>query len=135
MRVRVIDAGPFDNDPATSFGRELDQADPGQRLVLVRRALEAVLHSDATDEDTVDQVLPRAVAAAAVVGAFSQDGPPAGATDPPEFLETTWSEEAPEDLIELAVRVLDKIAQSGTDWADMFDKAGTLEMLHEALTS
>jgi hypothetical protein len=135
MRVRVIDVGPFDNDPAADFGRELDQADPRQRLLMVRRALEAVLDNEDADEDTIDQVQPRGVAAPAVVAAFCQGGPPAGATEPPGFLETTWSEEAPADLVGLALRVLDTIAHSGSDWAGMFDEAGTLEMLHEGLTS
>jgi hypothetical protein len=58
--VGAWDSGPFDNDDAADFAAQLDEADPNQRIVMIREALRI---SD--DEET----FPRAVAAAAVLAA------------------------------------------------------------------
>ena len=39
--VGAWDSGPFDNDDAADFAGQLDEADPNQRIVLIREALQA----------------------------------------------------------------------------------------------
>ncbi len=125
------DAGPFDNDDAADFTAELEDADPNQRLILIRLALEAAV--DAEDEEELEEGQPRAVAAAAVLAASRPDAPldPAYA---PKFLAANEPLEAPDDLVELAILTLDRVAGSGTEWAELFIEGGTLDSLREALS-
>jgi uncharacterized protein DUF4259 len=125
--VGAWDSGPFDNDEALDFANELDGVDPNQRMLLIREALQAAL--DPEDEDADDSVQPRAVAAAALVAA-NRSG-----------LPVNWDYEMdvelppiPDDLVELAALALDRIAESDTEWAELFGDAGTLEMIRSALT-
>src|SRR5687768_3899739 len=69
--VGAWDSGPFDNDDAADFAAELDDADPNQRILLLRAALQAAVDSDG--EDAEDETFPRAVAAAAVIAATRVD--------------------------------------------------------------
>jgi hypothetical protein len=132
--VGAWDAGPFDNDDAADFAQELDEADPNQRLIIIRRALEAVIDVEDSDEDEVEQAQPRAVAAAAVLAANRLDAPPPDTAYAPKFLATGDPLEVPDDLIELAILALDRVAESDTEWAELFGEAGTLETLRDALT-
>ncbi|GIJ48830.1 hypothetical protein Val02_57160 [Virgisporangium aliadipatigenens] len=132
--VGAWDAGPFDNDDAADFSSELDDADPNQRVVLVRAALQAALDPDEGDSDE-DEAQPKAVAAAAVVAA-ARFGAPVDSGYAPKFL---GAEEdglsVADDLVELAVAALDRIADSDTEWAELFGEAGTLDTLRDALTA
>jgi hypothetical protein len=130
--VGAWDAGPFDNDDAADFAQELDDADPNQRIILIRDALQAVI--DAEEDDEHDEAQPRAVAAAAVLAANRIDTAPADSAYAPKFLATGEPLDVPEDLIELAVLALDQIAESDTEWAELFGEAGTLDALRDALT-
>jgi hypothetical protein len=132
--VGAWDAGPFDNDDAADFGQELDEADPNQRLVLIRQALEAVVDAESEDEDELDEAQPRAVAAAAVLAANRLEAPAADSAYAPKFLASGDPLDASDDLLELAVLALDRVAESETEWADLFGEAGTLEALRDALT-
>ncbi len=126
------DAGPFDNDEAADFASELEQADPNERLMLVREALEWAM--DPADEDEEDQAQPRAVAAAAIVAASRPGGLPIEPPYGPDFLAVGDPPEVPDDLVELAALALDRIADSDTEWAELFGEAGTLESMRTALT-
>lgn len=130
----AFDAGPFDNSEAGAFGVELEEAESGLRMVLVRQALEAVLVLDVGNEAAVDRVQPRAFAAASVVGAHRQGGPPAGAAEPPEFLQDAGDESLSGELVELAVRAMDQIDASGTPWAAFWIRTGSLACFRDCLT-
>jgi hypothetical protein len=130
--VGAWDAGPFDNDDAADFAQQLDDADPNQRLLLIREALEAAL--DDSEDDDVEEAQPRAIAAAAVLGANRLDTPPGDTAYAPRFLAAGTPFEVPDDLVELAVLALDRVADSDTEWAELFGEAGTLDTLRDALT-
>ena len=129
--VGAWDAGPFDNDDAADFAAELDDADPNQRILLLRDAMQAAADiDDVIDED----IYLRALAAAAVVAASRVDtvGDSGYA---PKFLAGDDDFPVPDDLIELAVLVLDRLAEGNDEYAEFFDEAGTLESLRSALTT
>ena len=129
--VGAWDAGPFDNDDAADFATELDDADPNQRIVLLRDALQAAADID----DIIDEeVYLRALAAAAVVAASRVDtvGDSGYA---PKFLAGDDDFAVPDDLIDLAVLVLDRLAEGNDEYAEFFGEAGTLESLRGALTT
>jgi hypothetical protein len=125
--VGAWDSGPFDNDDAADFAGELDNADPAQRIVLIRQALQAGVDSD--DEES----FPRAVAAAAVVAAARAPIPVDSSYAPKFLADDDGALDAPEDLVELAVLALDNLADSDSEYAEMFGEAGTLETLRSAL--
>ena len=130
--VGAWDAGPFDNDDAADFATELDDADPNQRIVLLREALQAGL--DDTDEESLDEAFPRAVAAAAVVAASRVDAI-ADSGYAPKFLAADEEFTVPDDLVELAVAALDRLADTDNEHAEFFGEAGTLDSLRTALTT
>jgi len=132
--VGAWDSGPFDNDDAADFAGELDDADPNQRLVLLREALQAAIDpADTDDEEEAAQ--PRAVAAAAVVAASRIGAVPIDSGYAPKFLATGDALDIPEDLFELGVLAVDRIADSDTEWSELLGESGTLDTLREGLTA
>jgi hypothetical protein len=129
--VGAWDSGPFDNDDAADFAAELDDAGPNERIELIRRALQAAVDATAVEDDD----LPRGVAAAAVLAA-ARVGTPIDSSYAPKFLaDDDSSLDVPDDLVELAVSALDAVADSDTEYAELFGEAGTLETLRSALTT
>ncbi|GAA0929946.1 hypothetical protein Vau01_006800 [Virgisporangium aurantiacum] len=122
--VGAWDSGPFDNDEAADFAGQLDEADPNERIVLIREALQVGADSD--DEEA----FARAVAAAAVLAATRADIPVDWSYAPKFDVEGL---DAPDDLVELAVLALDAVADSDSEYAELFGEAGTLETLRSAL--
>jgi hypothetical protein len=136
--VGAWDAGPFDNDDAADFAARLDEADPNERIVLLREALQAAIDPEeagGADSDDEEAAQGRAVAAAAMVAASRLGGPPVDSEYAPKFLSTGDVPDLPEDLVELAVLALDRIAESDSEWAELFGEAGTLDSLRDALTA
>jgi hypothetical protein len=129
--VGAWDAGPFDNDEAAEFAQELDNADPNERIILIRDVLRAVLDTD--DEEERDIAEPRAVAAAAVLVADQTDPAAADSAYAPKFLGTGEPLDIPDDVTELAVLALDRVAASGSEWSQLFGEAETLDVLRDAL--
>jgi len=123
--VGAWDSGPFDNDEAADFAGQLDEADPNQRIVMIREALQGGADSD--DEEA----FARAVAAAAVLAATRADIP-VDWSYAPKF--DVGALEPPDDLVELAVLALDAVADSDSEYAELVGEAGTLEILRSALT-
>src|SRR5690348_10727115 len=81
--MRTWGTGPFENEVAESFATELDSADPDEREMLLRQALQAAVDVD----DGVDvETAARAVAAAAVVSASLPGAPRIESDYAPEFL-------------------------------------------------
>jgi hypothetical protein len=122
--VGTWDTGPFDNDSAADWCGDLDDADPADRLAMIRRAL-----SDAADEVGYldDRQGVRAVAAAAVVvsqrpGAESLTSPYA-----PDFLLEGDSVPIPDDVAVLAVRALDRVAGEESEWRELWEDTGEAE--------
>jgi hypothetical protein len=76
---------------------------------------------------------PRAVAAAAVLAVARRVVPPSDAAYQPRFLVAGDSLDVPDDLVELALLALDRVANSYTQWAEMFIEAGTIDDLRDAL--
>lgn len=129
--VGAWDAGPFDNDDAADFAAELDDADPNQRILMLRDALQAAVDTD----DTIhEDVYLRALAAVAVAAASRVDtvGDSGYA---PRFLATDDTFAVPADVIELAVSALDRLAEGNDEYAEFYGEAGTLESLRSALTT
>ncbi len=126
--VGAWDSGPFDNDDAADFAGQLDEADPDQRIAMIRDALQAGAVSD--DEEA----FPRAVAAAAVLAATRVDIPVDSSYAPKFLADDDNGLKVPDDLVELAVQALDNLADSDSEYAELFGEAGTLETLRNALT-
>ena len=125
--VGAWDSGPFDNDDAADFAGQLDEAEPNQRIAMIREALQAGADSD--DEEA----FPRAVAAAAVLAAARADIPVDSSYAPKFLADEDNILRPPEDLVELAVLTLDNLADSDSEYAELFGEAGTLETLRNAL--
>jgi hypothetical protein len=129
--VGAWDSGPFDNDDAADFATELDDADPNQRILMLRDALQAAADTD----DTIDEdVYLRALAAAAVAAASRVDAV-GDSGYAPKFLATDETFAVPEDVIELALLALDRLAEGNDEYAEFYGEAGTLESLRSALTT
>jgi hypothetical protein len=121
--VGAWDSGPFDNDDAADFAGQLDEADQNQRIEMIRDALRAGADGD-------DEAFPRAVAAAAVLAATRADIP-VDWSYAPKF--DVGGLDVADDLVELAVLALDAVADSDSEYAELFGEAGTLETLRSAL--
>ena len=118
-------SGPFENDDAADFADDLDDADPAQREVLIREALQRAVDADG--------YLPagdaaRAVAAAAVVAATRTPGMPMDDDlDGPEFLQTGDLPPLPDDLVELAREALDRVAADDSEWRELWEESEALD--------
>jgi hypothetical protein len=129
--VGAWDSGPFDNDDAADFAGELDDAGPNERIVLIRRALQAVVDGSGDEDD----VLPRGVAAAAVLAAARVDTPVDSSYAPKFLADDASALDVPDDLVDLAVQALDAVADADySEYAELFGESGTLETLRSALS-
>lgn len=117
-------SGPFENDAAADFADDLDDADPAEREVLIRGALQRAV--DAEDFLDADDAA-RAVAAAAVVAATSTPGMPMDDQDGPEFLQRGDSLPLPDDLVELAREALDRVAADDSEWRELWEESDALD--------
>jgi hypothetical protein len=102
--------GPFDNDTAADFAGDLDDAPPGEREALVR----GVLTRTVSATGYLDEAQ-QAVAAAALIAAQCPGGRPAETAYGPKLPLPAF----PEDLRDVAARVLDRV---------LAGEAGGLEM-------
>ena len=124
-------SGPFENDDAADFADELDDADPAQREVLIRGALQRAVD---VDEYLEADDAARAVAAAAVVAATRTPGMPVDDdADGPEFLLTGDLNPLPEDLAGLARQALDRVAAEDSEWREAWEESDALDEAVAAL--
>ncbi|MFC7246655.1 DUF4259 domain-containing protein [Catellatospora aurea] len=115
------DSGPFDNDSAADWCGDLDDADPGQRLGIVRQALAAVAdHAGFLD----DRLGVRAIAAAAVIVSQRPGAEPLTSPYAPDFLLQGESLVVPEDVAALAVRALDRVVGEDSEWRELWEDTG-----------
>ncbi|MER7849593.1 DUF4259 domain-containing protein [Kitasatospora sp. NPDC096077] len=112
------DIGHFDNDTAADFAGELDEAAPGERVELVRAALErAARGPEYLDGD--EGVA--AVAAAALVAAQCPGGPAVTtAYGPDEPIPAL-----PAGLRPLAVAALDRVVAEESESAELWEESGS----------
>jgi hypothetical protein len=123
--VGVWGDGPFENDEAVDFAAELDNADPIQRELLIREALQKVV--DADDEEGISFAdAARAVAAAAMVAA-TRTGRGIEPGEGPTFLETDEVEPLPDDLVELAREAMDRVIDEDSPWRSWWEESAVLE--------
>jgi hypothetical protein len=128
--MHVLGVGPFDNDIAEAFATELDDADPDERLVMLRRALQAAL--DAEEGLDMERAF-RAYAAAAVVAAACPGGPQIETDYAPEFLTLDDTPKLHPDHPMLARDALERLDEPDSAWYKVFEKAGTLHDAVETL--
>ncbi|MEU1756851.1 DUF4259 domain-containing protein [Micromonospora matsumotoense] len=114
--------GPFDNDDAVEWCADLERADPGQRLELVRHTLKAAI--TAGPALTVEEAA-RAIAAAAVVLQSLTGVPPSDSAYAPQFLLGRDDIPASPSLRMLARRALDTTLVEGSTWCRRW--AGDIE--------
>jgi Domain of unknown function (DUF4259) len=135
--MRAWGTGPFENDAAEAFAAELDAADPDQRELLIRSALQdSVDADDSLDAETAG----RAVAAAAVVAASYPGAPRIESDYAPEFLALDNVPPPAPDLPSLAHEALDRVEEPDSGWVELWRKAdsladaeGTLEFIRDNL--
>jgi hypothetical protein len=125
--MQLWGVAPFDNDIAEAFATELDDADPDERLVMLRRALQAAL--DAEDGLDAERAF-RAYAAAAVVAASCPGGPQIESDYAPEFLTIGDFPQLHPDHPTLANDALDRLEETDSAWYKVFQKA---DNLHDAV--
>ncbi|GAA1985175.1 DUF4259 domain-containing protein [Kitasatospora viridis] len=120
------DFGPFDNDDAADFADRLDTAGLAERADLVRAALRAVLAEAGYLEVDLGAA---GVAAAALVAARCPGGEPVNPVYGPKG-------EIPGlggDLVDLAVRALDRIGGADSELAELWAESGEGERWAERI--
>lgn len=135
--MRTWGTGPFENEVAEAFATELDSADPDEREMLLRQALQAAVD---VDDGVNVEIAARAVAAAAVVSASLPGAPRIESDYAPEFLALDDLPEPASDLPPLANEALDRVEESGSEWLKLWreddnldDALGTLELIRDPL--
>ncbi|MDI1462865.1 DUF4259 domain-containing protein [Catellatospora sp. KI3] len=113
------DIGPFDNDCAADWCDGLEDADPAERVGLIRQALrEAAEETGFLDSREGE----RAIAAAAVIRSQLPGGAPLASSYAPDFLVGGDRVEVPADLPTLAVRALDRVLAADSEWAELWEE-------------
>ncbi|RFS82293.1 DUF4259 domain-containing protein [Actinomadura spongiicola] len=110
------DIGPFDNDHASDFAIDLDEAPAEQHAELIARALNAVMPPDG---DTGSRSADPAVAAAAVVAAQLPGGPP---TDPISGPGKPVPP-LPRELVPLAISALDRVVAADSEVRQLWSES------------
>ncbi|NJC73379.1 DUF4259 domain-containing protein [Planosporangium thailandense] len=128
--MNVWGTGPFDNDVAEQFATELDDADPDQRVLMLRGSLQAAVDADeAVDAESAF----RAFAAATVAAAGCPGAPLIESDYAPEFLTLDDPPKIPPDLPSLARDALERIEEHDSGWYQLWQKADNLREAVETL--
>ncbi|MEU8006809.1 DUF4259 domain-containing protein [Catellatospora sp. NPDC049111] len=113
------DIGPFDNDGAADWCGNLHDADPAERLGLIRQALrQAAEETGYLDSREGEQ----AIAAAAVIGSQLPGAVRLMSSYAPDFLTDGNRLEVPADLPALAVRALDRVLAADSEWVELWEE-------------
>ncbi|WP_412537956.1 DUF4259 domain-containing protein [Longispora sp. K20-0274] len=118
------DIGPFDNDSAADWCADLHDADPAERVGLIRLALsEAAAETDFLDSREGEH----AIASAAIIVSQLPGGVPLTSSYGPDFLTGGGRMDVPADLPALAVRALDRVLGANSEWFELWGEAGDPE--------
>ncbi|MEV4319215.1 DUF4259 domain-containing protein [Actinocrispum sp. NPDC049592] len=124
------DKGAFDNDDAADFSGDLDDADPADRVELIREALAAAAdNSDYLEVTDANQ----AIAAAAIVASQQPDGPEVDSAYGPDFLTGGGTIDLPDDFVELSLRAIARVLDEESEWRELWEQADELEEAISAL--
>ncbi|GAA1400945.1 DUF4259 domain-containing protein [Catellatospora coxensis] len=119
--VGTWDSGPFDNDSAADWCGGLNDADPAERLGIIRQTLAEVAdHVGFLD----DRLGVRAVAAAAVIVSQRPGAEALTSAYAPDFLVEGEALVVPEDVAALAVRALDRVVGDDSEWRELWEETG-----------
>lgn len=111
------DSGPFDNDAASDWASDLQDASPENRAAVVRSAL--TLEEGYLDVDDGQA----AVAAVAVVAVIS--GTAVQPADWPDFLAGSDTLHLPDDLRDMAVTALDRVTDEDSELHGLWTDSGS----------
>jgi hypothetical protein len=122
--------GPFDNDTAADWCGDLDDADPAERVEMIRETLAGAAEElGYLDRDGADQ----AVAAAAVVASQLPGAERVTSPYAPTFLTDGERIDVPPDLPALAVRALDRVVEDDSEWRDLWEDSDEAEAAFAAV--
>ncbi|MYS81394.1 DUF4259 domain-containing protein [Embleya scabrispora] len=131
--------GPFDNDMATDFVRDLDNSPGSERIVMIERALEA--SADPSEGFLDHDEAAVAVAAAAIIAASLPGGTPFQVAFEPGSLTGEGLESIPTTVPQLAARALERViaedSELDTLWAETNEHEAwrtSVRMLRDSLT-
>ena len=116
------DTGPFDNDTAADWCSALQEADPAQRVQMIRDALTAALDED---EYLDSDIAVEAIAAAAIVASQCPGDPPIDSAYAPDFLATGTTLSLPDDLPQLALQAMDRVVGDNSEWRELWEDSGS----------
>ena len=114
------DVGPFDNDTAADWCGGLHDADPAQRVELIRAALAAVV--DHGDGYLYSDLAVEAIAAAAIVASQLPGATPVTSPYAPSFLLMGGAVDVTADVPSLALRALDRITADNSEWRELWEE-------------
>lgn len=110
--------GPFDNDTAADWSADLENADDPAHLIAETLTLAADAEAG-VDADVAHEAV---AAAAALAGGLA-----AGLDVDPHHGPKDLSVPPTPELAALAVRALDRVAEPGSAWRELWDEAGEPE--------
>lgn len=117
--------GAFDNDGAADWANAYDQTPPEQRQAFLERTLAQAHGGGYLEIDDCTQF----IAAAATIAALLPDAP----TDPipygPETLDAQPRFEVSAELRASAIAALRKVIEPATEWSQLWDDAGRLDVV------
>ncbi|GHJ47351.1 hypothetical protein Cs7R123_46930 [Catellatospora sp. TT07R-123] len=113
------DIGPFDNDGAADWCGNLHDADPAERVGVIRQTLRQAAEENGFLDSREGE---RAVAAAAVIVSQLPGGVALASSYAPDFLTDGNRLEVPVDLPALAVRALDRVLAADSEWVELWEE-------------
>jgi hypothetical protein len=117
--------GAFDNDGAADWANAFDDTPPEHRLAFIERTLAKAHSGGYLENDDCVQV----IAAAATVAALLPEAPTEPIPYGPETLRAEPCFEVSGDLRAAAVAALHKVIAPETEWSQLWDDAGRLDVV------
>jgi hypothetical protein len=116
--------GPFENDSAADWCGDLRDADPADRVGLLRQAL----HDAAGEAGFLDsREGSRAIAAASVIVSQLPGGVPPTSSYAPDFLVDGGRLDIPAELPALAIQALDRVLAADSEWFELWGESNDPE--------
>jgi hypothetical protein len=128
--VGTWDIGPFDSDNAADWSFDLDEAEPGDRVDLIRRTLLKAADEAGYLDSTEGS---EAIAAAAVVAAQLPGAAPLTTPYAPDFLVEGGRVALAPELPALAVRALERVMGPDSEWCELWGEAFEPEKAYDVV--